>query len=100
MWRCGEQQQVALRVLGQALEQIKAQLLTRPTAGTGVGFVHDDALWRDAQKVFPVALALDVVQADHHDGVVVEQAHAMRQIALYAAGTGGGKCDGLHIESA
>ena len=95
----GEQQQVALGVFGQALQQLKAQLLARATAGAGVGFVHDDAFGGDAQEVLAVAFAFDVVEADHHDGVLVEQAHAVRQVALDAAGAGRCKGHGLQVEA-
>ena len=43
-----------------------------------------------------MALALDVVEADHHDGVLIEQAHAVRQVTLDAAGAG--RCEGHSLQ--
>ena len=95
----GEQQQVAVVVSSQALQQLEAQLLAGTAGRAGVGLVDDDAPGRDGQEVFAVALALDVVQAHHHHGVVVEQAHAMRKLAFQPAGAGGGERHGGHVEA-
>jgi hypothetical protein len=96
--RGGEQHQVTV-VLGQALQQLEAQLLALPAAGAGVGFVHDHALGRDGQEVLAVALALDVVEAHHHDRVVVEQADAVGKVALDARGRGRGQRNGLQVKA-
>ena len=97
--RGGEQDQVAVRVAGQALQQFEAQLLACAAAGAGVGFVHDDAFRRGGDELLAVALALDVVQAYHHDGVVVEQGHTMRQFAFHPCGRGGGEGHGVQVEA-
>ena len=52
-------------------------------------FVDDDAFRRDGEEVLAVALTLDVVQADHDNRVMIEQADAMGKIAFDAAGAGG-----------
>ncbi|MNR64324.1 hypothetical protein D3C85_1869270 [compost metagenome] len=59
-------------ILHQTLQQLKAQLFARATARAGMRFVNNDALWCNCQKVFAMALALDVIEANHHHGIVIE----------------------------
>ena len=47
VWGGREQQQMPSFIFSQALQEFKPQLLACPTAGAGVGFVHDDAFGRD-----------------------------------------------------
>ena len=46
-----------------------------------------------------MAFAFDVVQADDDDGVVVEQAHSVGQVALDPAGAGRCEGHGLQVEA-
>ena len=96
--RGGEQDQMPVLVPAQALQQLKAKLLAGAAAGAGVGLVHDDAFGRRGDELLAVAFALDVVQAHHHHGVMIEQSHPVRQFAL---DTRGGRCrerDGMEVE--
>jgi len=71
---------VARTVRGQPLQQLEAQLAALPGRHTGMRLIDNDALRRDGEKVLSVPLALAVVEADHHDRVLVEQARAVRQL--------------------
>ncbi|MDT4830407.1 hypothetical protein FQZ97_638700 [compost metagenome] len=95
----GQQDQVSLRVTGKALQQLEAQLLACAAAGAGVGFVNDDAFGGGSEKLFAVAFALDVVQADDHHRMMVEQAHTMRKVAFDARSGCRGQRDGMQVET-
>ncbi|MNF71527.1 hypothetical protein D3C84_534780 [compost metagenome] len=99
MWCGGEQYQVALLIFRQALQQFEAQLLASTATGASVGLVDDDAFRSGSQELFAVALALDVIQADDDYGVVVEQAHTMRQLALDAGGGSRSQRHSLKVEA-
>ena len=94
----GEQNEVAVLVGRQLLQEIEAELLSL-TGGAGMGFVDDDALRGDGEEVLAVALAFDVIQADHDKGVLVKKAGARRQGSLHAVGAGGGEGDGADVEA-
>ncbi|MNL79601.1 hypothetical protein D3C87_2062460 [compost metagenome] len=64
-----------------------------------MGFVNDDALGCGSKELLAVTFALDVIQADDDHRMVVEQAHAMRQIALDAGGGGRGQRNSLKVET-
>ena len=90
---------MSLLVTGKALQQLEAQLLAGAAAGASVGFVNDDAFGGSGKKLFAVAFALDVVQADDHHGMMVEQAHAMRQFAFDARCGCRGQRDRVQVET-
>jgi hypothetical protein len=65
-----------------------------------VGLIHDHALGSDGEKVGAVALAFDVIEADHDHRMIIKETDAMGQIALDAGGGGRGEGHGLQIEAA
>ena len=60
--------------------------------------VDDDTLWRDGQEVGAMAVALDVVETDHHDRMMFEERHTGRQGFFNSCGAGGGEGDGVKME--
>ncbi len=95
----GEQHQVALRVGGQLLEQRVTQMRAVAGRRAGVGLVDDHQLGAGAGEFVAPLLAFDVVQADHGDGMLLEQAHADRQAALQTRGAGGGDRHRREVEA-
>jgi len=93
-----KQDQVALGIIGQLPEKLEAQLPRLAAGGTAVRLVDDDALRGDREEMGAVAVALDVVETDHNDGVVLEKRDARRQLALQAGDAGGGERDRLEME--
>ena len=73
---------MALRRCRQSPQQLKPQVPSWPAAGAGMGFVHDDEVRRDGQKVLSMPITLDVVEAGDDDAVLVKQIGAVGQRAL------------------
>lgn len=95
----GEQDEVALRVFGQALQQLEAQLLAGAAADACVGLVHHDALGSGGDELLAVTFALDVVEAHDDHRVVIKQAQTVGQLTFDASCGGCGERDGLKVEA-
>ena len=52
-----------------------------------MGFVHDDELWGDGEKVGSVSVTLDVVEADNDHWVVLENRDTGRKVFFQAGHT-------------
>ena len=85
--RC-QHNQVTLCIGYQALQQFKTQLFAYPAGCAGVRLINDHAFWCDRKEILAMTFALDVVKTDDHDGMMIEQAHTVGQVAFNAAGTG------------
>jgi hypothetical protein len=84
---------VALFVSGEFLQQFKAKLFTEARGGAGVGFVDDDALGSDGEEMFSVSLALDVVEADYSERVLLKETGSGGKGAFDASCAGGSQSD-------
>jgi hypothetical protein len=82
MWRRRQHQEVSVRALGELAQQLEAPV-PRPSAGDGsMRLVHHHHLGAGAQEIVEPAIALDEVEADDGEGIGVEDAHGVRQVAL------------------
>jgi hypothetical protein len=82
MRRRGQHQEVPVRALGELAQQLEAPV-PRPSAGDGsMRLVDHHHLGAGAQEIVEPAIALDEVEADDGEGIGVEDAHGVRQVAL------------------
>ena len=63
-----------------------------------MGLVHNDTLRGDGEEVGAVAVALDVVETDDHDGVVLEKRNAGGKIFFETRDAGRSERDRLKVE--
>ena len=89
---------MAVVVCGQLLQQLEPELFALACRGAGMGLVHHDAIRRDGEEMLPVAFALDIIQADDDERVLVEKPDAGRQRAFDAVGAGGRERHGPQME--
>ena len=82
VWSRREQHQVALGIGGQLTQQLVALLACLACANTGVRLVDDDKLRASTNEVVAMPVRLDVIQADHGEGMGVEDRIAYRQPTL------------------
>ena len=81
--RCRRQhQEVPVRALGELAQQLEAPV-PRPSArDRSMRLVNHHHLGAGAQEVVEPAIALDEVEAEDGEGIGVEDAHGVRQVAL------------------
>ncbi len=73
--RCGgKQDQVAILIRSEFLQQLEAELFPLTHCRAGVGLIHDNAFWRDGEEVLAVTLAFDVIEADDDERVLIKEA--------------------------
>ena len=70
--RGGEQNEMALAILGKPLEQFEALLPALVRADAGVRFVDHDQSRAGAREAVAAPLGLDVVEADHGERIGIE----------------------------
>ena len=99
VWCGGEKEKMAILVLCEFFEEFEAELFALAGGGAGVRLVHHHALGSHRKKMVPVAFALDVVEADHHERVLVEKPRAIGQVTLDTAGAGGSEGHGADMEA-
>ena len=74
----GEQHKMAIGIGGKFAQQFEALLARLTSADTGMRFVDDDELGAGADEVVTVPVGLDVIKADHGEGVSMEDRIADR----------------------
>ncbi len=94
----GEEDEVPLAVRGEPLQQLEALMpaLMRPDAG--MRLVDDDQRRASPREAFPPLVGLDVIEADHGEGMRLEQGLRRRQASLEAGRAGGGHLDRIDVE--
>ena len=78
---------MSLLLIREVLQELLAEL-TVGARDAGVDFVDDDALRGLAQEVVSVPIALDVIETDDDERVILEEVFARGEIPLDLGGTG------------
>ena len=81
---------MALGIGGQLAQQLETLLARLACADTGVRLVDDDKFRAGTNEVVAMSVGLDVIQANHGEGMGVEDRIADRQPTLKAGGAAGG----------
>src|SRR5580704_15425147 len=71
--RGGQENEVALLILGQAAQEFESLLTPLVCAYTGVCLIHHDGIGAGAGKAVATLVGLDIVQANHRDRVSIEE---------------------------
>ena len=90
---------MAVLVGGEFLKEFEAELFPLPCCGTGVGFVHDDAIRSDGKEVLSMSFAFNVVETHDDKGMLIEKTDSGWKGAFNTVGARRGERDSTQMEA-
>src|SRR5579883_3670578 len=96
---CRQKNHPPLWISGEPRQKLETLLPPLVRADACMRLIDDHEVWTGARKAFAALLCLNVVEADHREGIGVKQGLGERQAALQPARGAGRDSDGVDPES-